>query len=88
MIRLQQKIDTLQEVASKNHLLESQLADVGAAKARLQAAINQVEQERLAAIESLQNLEIERAALAAKLAVHESLNAKVGAHLREPDSAK
>lgn len=86
--RLQQKLDTLQEVANKNHLLESQLADINAVKKLLQATLDQVEQQKRTAVESLQKSEIERAALDAELAVHKSLSAELRTHLRKTDSAK
>jgi chromosome segregation ATPase len=85
--RLQQKLDTLQEVANRNQMLESQLADRNAVTEQLQASLARVEQENATATQLLQKAEIERAALQAKLDAHESLSAELRAHLRDTEPA-
>nr|WP_082221630.1 DNA-binding protein [Herbaspirillum chlorophenolicum] len=83
--RLQQKLDTLQEVANRNQMLESQLADRNAVTEKLQASLAGAEQENATAAQLLQKAEIERAALQAKLEAHESLSAELRAHLRDTE---
>lgn len=83
--QLQKKLDALQEVANRNQMLESQLADRNAVNEQLQASLAGAEQENMMAAQLLKKVEIERAALQAKLETYESLGAELRNHLRDTD---
>ncbi len=84
--RMQQMLDTLQEVNGRNQMLESQLADKGAIIEQLQANLIRAHEEGSAASQNLQKNEIELAALRAKLEAYEILTSELRAHLADISS--